>query len=69
MTLAVSSLVSPAPPVHVLTSHRNFRRPVVLIWLIDYFRLARHPSRVDAKRGDPSYKLAYQALAAFPTHR
>ena len=28
----------------------------------DYFRLARNPTRIDARRGDPSYKLAYQAL-------
>jgi len=25
--------------------------------------------RIDARRGDPSYKLAHQALTAFPTYR
>jgi len=34
-----------------------------------YVRVARNPPRIDARRGDPSYKLAYQALAAFPTYR
>jgi hypothetical protein len=36
---------------------------------ISNHRLVAFEPRIDARCGDPSYKLAYQALAAFPTYR
>ncbi len=46
-------------------------KPEVIVrsGFLDNFRIPRNPARIDARRGDPSYKLAYQALAAFPTYR
>jgi hypothetical protein len=44
---------------------KNSGRVVGKLLPWDYFRFPRNPPRIDARRGDPSYKLAYQALAAF----